>query len=66
MTPPRYSIHVRRSTPSHVYFGLFVNGSLAGEIILRLEEFEDFERRLGNPRACSAEDGCFAGRLGNG
>lgn len=44
---PRYAVFTRKASPSHINFGLFVNGSLAGELCLRLAEFQDFKRRLG-------------------
>jgi len=33
---------IRRRSPSHVRFGLFVNHGYAGELTLRTEEFYDF------------------------
>lgn len=42
----RYTAIVRRRSPSHVSFGFFVNGGLAGELTLRTEEFADMVVRL--------------------
>lgn len=38
---------IRMRSESHVRFGLFVDHGCAGDLTLRVEEFEDFVRKLG-------------------
>ena len=42
----RYSVEIDFQTSSHTKFRFFVNGGLAGGLVLRNEEFEDFKQRL--------------------
>lgn len=38
----KLTITIKRKTPIHITFALFVNGSLSGEFVLRNDEWEQF------------------------
>lgn len=48
----RITLDYRRPTPSHCTIGVFVNGALAGELVLRQDEVVAFQQIV--------SFGCFA------